>query len=82
VTVISEKKPDTGDGTAEPVENSGRAGEVDDKDVDEITAEDTEESQEPEQQGRRRWPRRVLIGSMALMFVILLAACGFLGWTV
>jgi Mce-associated membrane protein len=74
VSVTTEKKhdPDT--------EEELDAAEVDVEDTTEDSTEDSADETADEQPTSRRWPRRVLIGSVIAIFIAALAGSGVLGW--
>lgn len=49
-------------------------------DADQVESETVEPESGESAGARRRWPRRVLLGSAVVVFVALLVAVGFLGW--
>ena len=89
MTVTTDKKTEPEDKrrtattrTALPLRDSTSIKRTDDRRCRRRESVDAEADSDAGESTRRRWPRRVLVGALALIFVASLAASGILGWNV
>jgi Mce-associated membrane protein len=78
MTVTTDKQAEPDEDTV-GVDDDSAVTESDD--ADDEAADDATDS-ESDEGGQRRWPRRVLVGAIALVFAASLVGSGFLGWIV